>query len=85
MPVQSIHQPPDPHVQTCDNNLTIGDLKRQLGVLESMGPDLIVLVHSGEELADDVVPSLCGMDRFNGTGELFLDLQVLPTTSYKPA
>jgi hypothetical protein len=63
-------------LQTCDEKLNIAELKRQLSVLENMNADLIVLVHSGEELADDCVPGICGMDRFNGTGELFLDLQV---------
>ncbi|NJR41291.1 MAG: hypothetical protein HC767_00185 [Akkermansiaceae bacterium] len=57
--------------------LTIGEIKRQLSSLERMDEDLIVLVHSGEVLTDDVVPCLCGMNRYNGTGELFLDLQVL--------
>lgn len=65
------------HMQTCDENLTIGALKQELAALESTAEDLIVLVHSGVELTDDTVPGLCEMDRFNGTGELFLDLQVL--------
>lgn len=64
-------------MQTCDESLTIRSLKQQLAVLENTAEDLIVLVHSGVELTDDMVPSLCGMDRFSGTGELFLDLQVL--------
>lgn len=64
-------------MQTCDEKLSIGGLKRQLSELERVDEDLIVLVHSGEELKDDAVPVLCGMDRFNGNGEIFLDLQVL--------
>lgn len=64
------------HQFTCDENLSIGALKRQLSELERVDEDLIVLVHSGEELKDDAVPVLCGMDRFNGNGEIFLDLQV---------
>lgn len=68
-------------MQTCDEELTIGELKRQLALLEKIDEDLIVLVHSGKELGDEVVPCLCGMEKYNGTGELFLDLQVLPVSS----
>jgi hypothetical protein len=63
-------------LQSCDENFTIGELKRQLSALESVPADQIVLFHAGVELSDDIVPLTSGMSRYNGAMEIFLDLQV---------
>lgn len=67
-------------MQTCDEQFTIGELKRQLSALESVPADQVVLFHAGQELSNDTVPFSCGMSRYNGAMEIFLDLQVLASS-----
>jgi hypothetical protein len=62
-------------VQSCDQNVTIGDIKRELSTLEDVEHAQIVLVHAGAPLADSAVPA-SDLANFNRSGEILLDLQV---------
>lgn len=63
------------HLQTCDEETSMKDIKADLVVLEKVDESQILLVHAGQPLRDTDIP-MVDLANFNRSEEIMIDLQV---------